>query len=190
MIGGDVVARKEQRIELAIKALRDGADKERVCRKLDWKEFEELTMAALDSNGYTPTKHLIFNHRKKRREIDVVGVKGKLVLCIDCKHWMYGWYRSRMTTAVRQQIDRAKALAAEVSKLEKRLNLANYTRFRFLPLLVTLADVASRTIQDVPIVPILRIGTFLDGLSDLVSPPFLSFIGNVSRLSSYFEASS
>ena len=189
VIGDKVSVENEQRIALAIEAFKGGADPERVCRKLNWKEFEEVAMIALDSNGYSTSKHFVFKHGKMRREIDLVGVKGKLVLCVDCKHWMYGWHRSRMTTAVRQQVERTKALAAEASNVTKRLNLPHLTRFTFLPLLVTLADVASRTIQNVPVVPILRMGTFLDGLSDLISPPFLSFIGNVNRLSTYIEAS-
>jgi Holliday junction resolvase-like predicted endonuclease len=189
VIGDKVNIGNEQRIALAIEALKGGSDPERVCRKLNWKEFEEVAMIALDSNGYITSKHFVFKHGKVRREIDLVCVKGKLVLCIDCKHWMHGWHRSRMTSAVREQVERTKALAAEASSVTKRLNLPHLTEFTFLPILVTLADVASRTIQNVPVVPILRMRTFLDGLSSLVSPPFLSFIGNINRLSTYFERS-
>ncbi len=187
---GEVSTTDEQRIALAIRALQEGSDPERVCRELDWQEFEDISMIALDSNGYRTTKHFIFKHGSKRWEIDLVGVGERLVLCIDCKHWMYGWHRSRIASAARQQIERTRALAAQTSNVMEKLKLPERAHFTFLPVLVTLADVASRTTQNIPIVPILRIRTFLSELSNLVSPPFQTFIGNATRLTGYFGDSS
>jgi hypothetical protein len=187
IVDGVICIDDEQRIAIAVEALKDGADPERVCRKLNWKEFEQVTLIALDSNGYDSKRHFIFKQRRKRWEIDIVGVKGRLVLCVDCKHWTYGWQRSRITTAVQQQIVRTKALADEISNHIKRLRLSDRTEFTFVPILVTLADVCSRNILNVPIVPVLRMRSFLDGLSDQVSPPFLSFVGNATRITSYLD---
>jgi len=184
---GKVSASKEQRIAIAMEVLKHGGDPERVCRGLDWREFEEVAMVALDSNGYNTTKSFIFKHRKKRMEIDLVGVKEKLVLCVDCKHWMHGWQRSRMRLAVEQQVKRTEALASETSNVIKRLDLPNLDHFVFLPVLVTLADVALRTIDNVPVVPILRMGAFLDGLSGLVPLPFVNFVGNALRMTHYIK---
>jgi Holliday junction resolvase-like predicted endonuclease len=182
-----VSASKEQRVAIAMEVLKHGGDPERVCRELDWREFEEVAKVALDSNGYSATKSFIFKHGRKRMEIDLVGVKEKLVLCIDCKHWMHGWHRSMMRVAVEKQVKRTEALAAETSRMIKRLNLPNREQFIFLPVLVTLTDVALRTMRDVPVVPILRVGAFLDGLSGMVELPFLNFIGDAIRVTHYVK---
>jgi len=176
-VGDNVSCSSEQRIALAVKALEKGADPERVCRKLDWREFEEIATIALNLNGYNTTKHFVFKHSEMKREIDLVGVRATLALCIDCKHWMYGWQISKIRVAARRQIERTEALAAEASNNADRLGLCHATRYVFQPLLVTLADIPTRTVENVPIVPILRTRAFLSELADLSVPPFLRFIG-------------
>jgi len=160
---------------LAAEALRQGADPERVCRKLNWQEFEDITVIALNSNDYRTTKHFVFRRDKVRHEIDVVGVKGKLALCVDCKHWMYGWQRGRIINAVKNQVERTKALSGEAPKYREKLKLGAENQLLLIPLLVTLADVSSRTVHGVPVVPILRMKAFLSELSDMTCPPVLSF---------------
>jgi hypothetical protein len=160
---------------LAAEALRQGADPESVCRKLNWQEFEDITVIALNSNDYRTRKHFVFRSDKLRHEIDVIGVKGKLALCVDCKHWMYGWQRGRIINAVKNQVERTKALAAEAPKYQEKLMLGQENQLLLIPLLVTLADVSSRTVHGVPVVPILRMKAFLSELSDMTCPPVLSF---------------
>jgi len=163
-----------QRMSLAAEALRQGADPESVCRKLNWQEFEDMTVIALNSNDYRTRKHFVFRRDEVRHEIDVVGVKGKLALCVDCKHWMYGWQRGRIINAVKNQVERAKALAAEIPKYQEKLMLGSENQLLLIPLLVTLADVSSRMVHGVPVVPILRMRTFLSELSDMTCPPVMS----------------
>ena len=78
---------REGRMKLAIKAASLGAAVEQVSDLLRWQEFEEIAAYALKSNGYAVKNNARFTHEGKRWEIDVVGCKRPLVICIDCKHW-------------------------------------------------------------------------------------------------------
>ena len=88
---------------------------------------------------------------------------------------MYGWQRGRIINAVKNQVERAKALAAEIPKYQEKLMLGSENQLLLIPLLVTLADVSSRMVHGVPVVPILRMRAFLGELSDMTCPPVMSF---------------
>ncbi|MEM4733177.1 MAG: restriction endonuclease, partial [Candidatus Bathyarchaeia archaeon] len=84
---GIVKITRDKRLRLAIKAVSLGADVEHVSSFLRWQEFEDIAAAALERNGYSVVENLHFKHQGRRWEIDVVGCKKPLVVCIDCKHW-------------------------------------------------------------------------------------------------------
>ncbi len=77
------------RLKLAVKAASLGADVEHISDLLCWQEFEEIAALALKNNGYVVQNNVRFKHGAKRWEIDVVGCKKPLVICIDCKHWQH-----------------------------------------------------------------------------------------------------
>ena len=89
------------RLKLAVKAASLGADVERISDLLCWQEFEEIAALALKNNGYTVKNNVRFKHEGKRWEIDVVGCKKPLVVCIDCKHWQ----RAIASSALRRIVD-------------------------------------------------------------------------------------
>ena len=157
----------EQRLMLAIEALKAHADVGRVCRKLDWREFEELTLKALEANSFSVTKHLVFKHNGHRYEIDLVGSKEPLLLCADCKHWNSGLGRMRIQTAARRQFERIRSLADEIPNLANRLRVAAWRRAVILPTVITLSDTTRGLHEGIPIVPILRLRSFLNELNPL-----------------------
>ena len=77
------------RLKLAVKAVSLGADVEHISNLLCWQEFEEITAFALKNNGYIVSNNVRFKNATRRWEIDVVGCKKPLVVCIDCKHWQH-----------------------------------------------------------------------------------------------------
>ena len=84
-----VMVNSEGRLKLAVKAVSLGADVQVISHLLCWQEFEEIAAYALKSFGYTTSNNVRFKHAGRRYEIDVVGCKKPLVVCIDCKHWQH-----------------------------------------------------------------------------------------------------
>jgi hypothetical protein len=80
----------ESRLAMAFKAVTLGADLQKISDLLSWQEFEELAALNLNEHGYETAKNVHFKHAGKRWEIDVVGCKKPLVICIDCKQWHHG----------------------------------------------------------------------------------------------------
>ncbi|GAF88043.1 unnamed protein product, partial [marine sediment metagenome] len=77
--GGDLVkASLSQRLEIAVRAIKAGADFERVSRSLGWLEFEEMVAYTFEENGYDVSRRFRFQAEGRRWEIDVLAVKGRI----------------------------------------------------------------------------------------------------------------
>jgi len=57
---GLIQASTEQRLRLAVRAIREGADFERVGRVLGWLEFEEMVAYTFEENGYRVSRRFRF----------------------------------------------------------------------------------------------------------------------------------
>jgi Holliday junction resolvase-like predicted endonuclease len=156
----EIEVTSEQRMRIAELAIFTGADSERVARELRWQEFEGLAANILDMEGYATAKHFIFRNSARKYEIDVLGAKEPMVLCVDCKHWHHGWAPSRIVQAARNQMMRVLCLS-ETYALYAKLRIAGWRSARLLPIVLTLADVSSKLVDGVPIVSALRLRDFL-----------------------------
>jgi len=132
------------RLRTALFAINIGADVENVSEYLNWKDFEV-------------TKNLILT--KPRMEIDVIGKKMDIVLLIDCKHWK-NMNKSALDEIVKKQIQRVKRF----------VSIENMSA---LPVIVTLHQETIQFVGNVPIVPIMKLSSFLD-----------EFVGNLDSLKS------
>ncbi len=119
---------------------------EDVSEYLDWKDFESLTGVILEEKDFEVTKNLILT--KPRMEIDVIGKKMDIALLIDCKHWK-NMSKSALDEIVKKQIERVKHV------------------------IVTLHQESIQFVGNVPIVPIMKLSSFLD-----------EFAGNLDSLKS------
>ena len=137
------------RIKATIFAIRNGATIEDVSEFLSWQNFEELVSRVLDENGFQVQKNLILT--KPRMEIDVVGIKLGISILIDCKHWKRMSY-SALNEIVRKQVNRVKRYSNEI------------TDIMTVPVIVTLHQEQISFINNVPIVPIIQLSSFLDEL--------------------------
>jgi Holliday junction resolvase-like predicted endonuclease len=151
----------EQRMRIAELAILTGADSERVARELRWQEFEGLVARILNVEGYATAKHFIFRNSARKYEIDVLGAKEPMVLCVDCKHWHHGWAPSRIMAAARNQMMRVLCLSEAYAFYGRKLHIAGWRSARLLPIVLTLADVSSKLVDGVPIVSALRLRDFL-----------------------------
>ena len=145
------------RLQTALFAITIGATIEDVSEYLTWRDFESLTGLILEENDFDVTKNLILT--KPRMEIDVIGKKMDIALLIDCKHWK-AMSKSALDEIVKKQIERVKRYVAD-------------ERMSALPVIVTLHQEEIQFVDNVPIVPIMKLSSFLD-----------DFVGNLDSLMS------
>ena len=145
------------RLQTALFAINLGATIEDVSEYLTWRDFESLTGLILEEKDFDVTKNLILT--KPRMEIDVVGTKMDIALLIDCKHWKT-MSKSVLNDIVKKQVERVKRYVADEN-------------MSALPVIVTLHQEEIQFVENVPIVPIMKLSSFLD-----------EFVGNLDSLAS------
>ena len=145
------------RLQTALFAIKLGADVESVSEYLTWQDFESITGLILEKKDFDVTKNVILT--KPRMEIDVVGTKMDIALLIDCKHWKT-MSKSALYEIVKKQVERVKRYVADEN-------------MSALPVSVTLHQEEIQFIENVPIVPIMKLSSFLD-----------EFVGNLDSLAS------
>ena len=164
-----VEASGEGRLLLAAKAASLGMDIEQVSSFLCWQEFESIATLALKSNGYDIAKNVRFKHAGRRWEIDVVGCKKPLVVCVDCKHYHHGLSPSAMEKIADAQVERTKALAETLPNVSLKVDCAKWVKAKFLPIVLSLLPASCKFCYNVPIVPVLQLQDFLNQLPAYVN---------------------
>lgn len=154
----------QSRLKLAAKAVQLGADIERVSNYLKWQEFEAMAALALDFNGYIAQKNVRFKHAGRRWEIDVVGCKKPLIVCIDCKHWHYGIHSSTIKKMAESQAVRVSAFADSLPNPSTDLPDLKWTRANFVPVILTLVPFRSKFCDNIPVVSVLQLQDFVSQL--------------------------
>jgi len=161
----DVVeANSLQRLRLAVYALKSGGDVERVSGFLQWKEFEGMAAVAFESNGYTVMRNLHFKHGGHRWEIDIIGCKSPLVVCLDCKHWHHGLQGSTAEKIAEQQRERTRAFVMSLPNPAATLECLSRSNAKFVPAVLSLTVDKFKFYNGVPIVPVLQLQDFLNQL--------------------------
>ncbi|MEM3577420.1 MAG: restriction endonuclease [Candidatus Bathyarchaeia archaeon] len=162
--GALVEADGTQRLKLAVKALSLGADIETVSAFLQWREFEEIAATALERNGYSVSKNIHFSYAGRRWEMDVVGCRKPIVLCIDCKHWHRAISPSALKTVVAEQTQRTWAFAEALPTLAGKVECAMWDSACLVPTVLSLVAGKFKFYDNVPIVPVLQLQDFINQL--------------------------
>ncbi|MEM3699612.1 MAG: hypothetical protein QXL57_01940 [Candidatus Bathyarchaeia archaeon] len=153
-----------QRLKLAVYAIELGADFERVCSFLGWREFEGMASVILERNSYVVKQNFWFKHFGKRWEIDVVGYKKPIVLCVDCKHWRYGMRPSALKKIAEEQKKRTIALVESLLTLVGKFEFASWNNVKIVPAVLSLVPGRFKFYNEVPIVPVLQFQDFINQL--------------------------
>jgi Holliday junction resolvase-like predicted endonuclease len=161
---GVIDASPSQRVRMAIQTLKLAADFERVCQLLSWKEFENIVAEALERNDYKVLRNFHFRQDSKRWEIDVIGHKKPLILCVDCKHWKRGWQTSAIVKAVQAQTERTKALAEGFANYSQKAGLEQWESATLIPVMMSLIPGPRKFFDDVPVVSALQFQDFINEL--------------------------
>lgn len=160
--GSAIEITRENRLNLALEGIKAGVDLERVCGSLSFSEFEDVGAEALRANGFKTFTRFVFRHTDRKYEIDLIGRRDSTTICVDCKHWRYGLFTSRLLNAVKKQISRTEALVKELDRYGGILAIPPDRKTIFLPLIVTLAESQTSMIEGVPIVSVLKLRSFLN----------------------------
>lgn len=158
---GFVGTDSDGRLMIAVKAASLGGDIERISAFFSWQEFEEIAALALKRNGYVAIRNVRFKHSGRRWEIDVVGCRKPLVLCVDCKHWHRGLKPSALRRIVEVQVDRTRALANTLPAATLKIECSKWKKAKFVPMILSLIPGSLKFYYNVPIVPILQLQDFL-----------------------------
>jgi hypothetical protein len=164
------------RLQLAILSATSGHNIEDISNLLRWQEFEEIAATALHNNNFTVSKNLRFKGAARRWELDVVGCKKPLVICIDCKHYHHTISPSALKKIVDSQIDRTKALAESLPNPKINLDCTQWGNTKFVPAILSLLPTSFKFVFDVPIVPVLQLQDFLSQL-----PAYVNSMNFISR---------
>jgi Holliday junction resolvase-like predicted endonuclease len=165
-----------QRIKLAIHAINHGTDIERVCKVLEWKEFENFAATAFEANNFAVKRSFRFKAQGRRWEIDVLAISEPIVVCVDCKRWRRGWGNSAITKVAEAQAQRTEALAKAPHPLQRRVGLGGWKKAILFPVILSLFPGPVKFYNKVPVVPVLQLQNFLD-----------EFQGHMSELT-HFQA--
>jgi len=161
---GLVEASPSQRVSMAVQAIKLDADSERICKFLEWTEFESIAAQAFQANGFTVLRNFRFKHAGKRWEIDILSCKEPLIVCVDCKHWRRGWSRAATVKAVEAQVARTRAFTNALSNCYQRAGLTEWKSATLIPLILSLVPATSKFHNNVPIVPVLQLQDFINKL--------------------------
>ena len=179
-----------QRIKLAIHAINNGTDIERICKVLEWKEFEKFSATAFEKNNFAVKRNFRFKAAQRRWEIDILAYCEPIILCVDCKRWRRGWGNSAISKIAEAQSLRTKLLANNIQFLQRKIELNNWERANLFPVILSLFPGSIKIYKKVPVVPILQLQSFIDEFqghqSELAN--FKSTIGN--DLSDYLDINS
>jgi Holliday junction resolvase-like predicted endonuclease len=159
-----VEANDSCRLKLAAKAVALGADIERISDFLRWQEFEDIAAIALERNGYVVAKSVRFKSVGRKWEIDIVGCKKPLVICIDCKHWRHGMSPSALKKIAEAQVERTRALSESLPNISLKIECAKWDKAKLVPAILVLIPGSFKFYDKVPIVPVLQLQDFLSRL--------------------------
>lgn len=140
----------EGKLEKLEEMIRNGLEIEEAFQLFDWKDFEKSVSEIFERHGYKVTKNFWFKGRK-RYQIDFLAERGDVILAVDCKQW--GKHRYKVSSLKKE--------AAKHSEKIKELELHFSDKKKIIPLIITLLDEGIYTFNEVTIIPLSKLNSFL-----------------------------
>jgi hypothetical protein len=141
-------------VVMNFEAIEKIGDLETVSEESAWQNFERLAAFIFEKNEFATKVGTVKTLNRKRRQYDVIARKGDRTFLVECKKWAGSRYRlSALKRAVLQHKERT----------------AFYERIMSedaLPVIVTLIEEEILVYEGVPIVPVLRLDSFISELDN------------------------
>lgn len=123
---------------------------EYISKEVMWQNFERLAGFIFEQNNYnTQVNKVLLENKKKRRQYDVIATKNNTTYLVDCKKWAGHRYR---LSGIKSAINKHK----ERTEFYNRIN-----NTKAIPIIVTLIEEEIQSHNDVYIIPILKLNSFL-----------------------------
>lgn len=134
-------------------------DLQKVSKEVVWQNFERLTAFIFEKNNFLVETGRVKTLNKMRRQYDVIAkIKDKTFL-VEFKKWSSNRYRlSALRSAVRKHKER--------SEFYRKLTNENV-----IPIIVTLIEEEILLCEDIPIIPIFRLNSFINEEDSGLSSP-------------------
>ncbi|UCH57007.1 MAG: hypothetical protein JSV18_06625 [Candidatus Bathyarchaeota archaeon] len=150
-----------QRLKLAVRAVRAGADLEKVSRALGWLEFEEMAAYTFEENGFRVSRRFRFQAEGRRWEIDVLAARRPLIVCAECKHWAKGLGNMTARRIVENHLEKVRVLSENAPIMVEKGHLREWKRAVFVPVALSLQPARNRIYRRIPVVSIIELPSFL-----------------------------
>ena len=160
---GSVTINREQRLGLAVKAIKIDADVRSISDDLGWLEFEELCAYVFEENGFNTQRRFRFNAEGRRWEIDVLATQYPYIICAECKHWTKGIGNAAARNIIGTHVDKCEVFSSHIGELVKRIKIQRWENAIIIPMALTLSRTEMKIYRKVPSVSILMLPSFLDG---------------------------
>ena len=156
-----VSASVEQRIELAVMAIKLGADFEKVSKSLGWLEFEELVARVFRENGYNTKSRYRFKAKGRRWEIDVLATSYPYIVCAECKHYTTGMGNSTARHIIETHIEKTEVMSKHIEEIAKKIGVHNWKNAILVPITLTLSPTKMNIYRRMPSVSVFMLPSFL-----------------------------
>ena len=159
-----------KRVQLAMEVARQGKSND-ATRALSWQEFERFAEECLGEAGFQTEKNVRVTGDGRAWQIDIVGLRGDLVVTVDCKHWNTPGYLSRFKLAAEHQRNATLHLLAK--PVEKMVQ--GDRERQALPVILTLSEPPVQSSEGVVLVSVEKLPSFLSGVTPYdENLPFIS----------------
>jgi protease II len=125
-------------------------DLEKVSKEIIWQNFERLAAFIFEKNEFQVKINIVKTLNRKRRQYDVIAKKNHKTFLVECKKWAGNRYR---LSAIKRAI---------IQHKERTEFYKNITREDAIPIIVTLIEEEIQFYEEVPIVPIHKLNSFLN----------------------------
>jgi Holliday junction resolvase len=143
-------------------------DLEKVSTEIIWQNFERLAAFIFEENEFQVKINIVKTFNKKRRQYDVIAKKNNQTFLVECKKWAGNRHRlSALKRATTQHKERT----------EFYKNVAGGDA---IPIIVTLIEEEIQFYEEVPIVPILKLNSFLNEIDRDNESSFGDYENNMS----------
>jgi len=127
-------------------------DLEIVSEEVIWQNFERLAAFIFEKNDFSVRVNTVKTCHKKRRQYDVIARKSDQTFLVECKKWAGSRYR---LSALKKAVEQHK---------ERTTFYYDITNEDAIPVLVTLVEEEIQLYNGVPLVPVLKLNSFLHEL--------------------------
>lgn len=139
--------------------IKDHNDLQKVSSESIWQNFERLAAFIFEKNDFQVEIGKVLTSNKKRRQYDVIARSKDRTFLVECKRWSGNRYRlSALKKAVGDHRERA--------EFYRRL-----TNERATAIIVTLIEEEIQVFEDVPLIPVFRLNSFLGEVDRGLSSP-------------------